>query len=74
MYYSWIQQVTDGNPLTKKAMTVGINRFMEKRNKKFCFAKINVEIPWRYKHVVGYLTLVTGRFPQETMTYPNSNI
>ena len=42
MYYSWIQQVTDGSPLTKKAMTVGINRFMEKRNKKFCFAKINV--------------------------------
>lgn len=40
MYYSWIQQVAEGSPFTKKAMTVGTNRFTEKRNQKFCFAKV----------------------------------
>lgn len=37
VYSPLIQQVADASSITIKAMTEGINRFVEKRNKKFCF-------------------------------------
>lgn len=41
-YYPLIQQVADGSSFTKKAMSGGINRFVQRRDKKFCSATINV--------------------------------
>jgi len=69
-YYSLLQQVTDGGPFTEQATTMAINSFVEKRNKVlFCHDKCEIsfrDIMWRYKHTVGYLTLIIGRFPQKS--------